>query len=226
MRLSPRIDKIARWAKTAVGRSPSFTSSERYWEDRYHRGGNSGSGTYGRLAAFKAATLNEFIAANDIRSVIEFGSGDGALLGLTNYPHYTGVDVSSSILEATRAKFADDSSKRFIHTDNLTDEHTADLALSLDVIYHLVEDEVFETYMQRLFSAAIRFVIIYSSDVDKGSHSPHVRQRQFTKWVKANRSDFTMSRKIPNPYPYSEKEPEETTWSDFYIYQRIETQGG
>lgn len=42
----------------------------------------------------------------------------------------------------------------------------ADLSLSLDVIYHLVEDEVFETYINTLFKSARRYVIIYSSNSD------------------------------------------------------------
>ena len=41
---------------------------------------------------------------------------------------------------------------------------TADLALSLDVIYHLTEDTVFEAYMRHLFAAGSRFVIIYATD--------------------------------------------------------------
>jgi hypothetical protein len=39
-----------------------------------------------------------------------------------------------------------------------------DLELSLDVIYHLVEDEVFDAYMRSLFAHAGRFVVIYSSN--------------------------------------------------------------
>ena len=52
---------------------------------------------------------------------------------------------------------------------------TADLALSLDVVFHLVEDEVFAQYMQTLIQAGNRYVIIYASDTDdnrgyEGSH--------------------------------------------------------
>ena len=44
----------------------------------------------------------------------------------------------------------------------------ADLSLSLDVIYHLVEDDVFEYYMRTLFEASNGYVIIYASDSDDG----------------------------------------------------------
>lgn len=37
-------------------------------------------------------------------------------------------------------------------------EEQAELALSLDVIYHLNEDEIYEEYMQQLFKAGIRYI--------------------------------------------------------------------
>ena len=42
----------------------------------------------------------------------------------------------------------------------------ADLTLSLDVIYHLVEDDVFVSAMRALFDKAARFVVIYASNQD------------------------------------------------------------
>ena len=53
-----------------------------YWENRYKNNGNSGAGSYGRLAEFKADVINNFIAENKITSVIEFGCGDGNQLSL------------------------------------------------------------------------------------------------------------------------------------------------
>jgi hypothetical protein len=164
--------------------------------------------------------LNEFVAANDIQSVIEFGSGDGAQLDLAKYPDYTGVDVSKTVVDATRPRFAGNPSIRFLHTSEVTDDDRAELALSLDVVYHLVEDEVFDKYMHRLFDAATKFVIIYASNEEKSWPSPHVSHRQFTRWVEANQVNFKLVQKIPNAYPYSEKDPDNTSFADFYIFAR------
>ena len=41
-------------------------SSADYWEDRYHTKGNSGAGSYGVLAAYKAGFLNAFVAAHTL----------------------------------------------------------------------------------------------------------------------------------------------------------------
>jgi hypothetical protein len=215
-----RKGKILGSVRVTLGGSRNFSTSAKYWEDRYRRGGKSGAGSYNRLAVFKADVLNEFVASNDIDSVIEFGSGDGAQLDLAVYPDYTGVDVSTTILDETRRKFADHESMRFLHTSEVTPTDQADLSLSLDTIYHLVEDAVFETYMKQLFDAAKRYVIIYSSNEDKGWPDPHVRHRNFTAWVEANRSQFKLVRTISNPYPYSKDDVDNTSFADFYIFEK------
>jgi hypothetical protein len=215
----PRLRSVLRKAKRAV-RGSNFSTSADYWEERYRVGGNSGAGSYSRLAAFKAEVLNEFVAAKAIKSVIEFGSGDGAQLELAKYPSYIGVDVSRTVVEATRRRFANDPSVRFLHTTEVTEGDRAELALSLDVIYHLVENEVFDTYMRQLFGTAIKYVIVYASNEDKAWLDPHVRHRQFTRWIDANRPDFELVETIRNPYPFSEKDQEETSFADFYIFAR------
>ena len=177
MDVPPNLRSLARRIKLSVRGNPDFTSSSNYWEERYRRGGNSGAGSYNRLAIFKADVLNSFVEKNHIQQVIEFGSGDGAQLELAKYPNYIGVDISESIISETRRKFASTPNIRFLHTNEVTDNDRAELALSLDVVYHLVEDDVFESYMHQLYDAAERFVIVYASNRDESSYSPHVRHR-------------------------------------------------
>ena len=47
----------------------SFAGSAAYWEERYRRGGNSGAGSYGKLAEFKAEVINDFVASTFTASV-------------------------------------------------------------------------------------------------------------------------------------------------------------
>lgn len=217
---SLRLQSLARRAIERLRRSSNFSTSASYWEDRYRQGGNSGSGSYNRLAEFKAEVLNKFVADNDIDSVIEFGSGDGAQLELARYPRYVGVDVSETIIAFTRKKFENDASMSFLLTSEVTKDDRAQLALSLDVIYHLVEDAVYDQYMHRLFDAAERFVIVYSSNEDRECPDPHVRHRNFTRWVEIFKPEFEMIDTIGNPYPYSSANPDNTTFADFYIFVR------
>ena len=76
----------------------------------------------------------------------------------------------------------------------------ADIVLSLDVIFHLIEDRIFETNMKHLFSVAQKYVIIYSSDTDKNllTSDPHCKNRKFTKWVENNLPDWKLIKKIRN----------------------------
>lgn len=222
--VSPRTEwmtNVLRRIKRAAVGQRNFRTSGDYWEERYRFGGNSGAGSYNRLAAFKAEILNDFVATHHLGTVIEFGSGDGAQLQLAEYPDYIGVDVSRTVLASARERFAGRPSIRFAHTSEVTDSCGADLALSLDVIYHLVEDDIFHQYMHRMFDAATKYVIVYSSNTDRSTPDPHVRHRHFSRWVEDNRNDFHLVRTIPNRYPYSRKDPENTSFADFYIFERI-----
>jgi hypothetical protein len=200
----------------------TFKGSRDYWEQRYKTGGNSGAGSYNRLAEFKAEFLNRFVEEHQIASVIEFGCGDGAQLKLAKYPSYTGTDISMTALEKCRSLFVGDLSKRFLSLESLEQNNPADLSLSLDVIYHLVEDSVFDAYMRRLFSFAWRFVIIYSSNMDRDWPSKHVRHREFTRWVENNRPEWCLLSVIKNPYPFDPSNQEQTSFADFYLFARGE----
>ncbi len=199
--------------------SPTFEGSAAYWDKRYKAGGNSGAGSYNRLAKFKAEFLNGFVEKHSITTVVEFGSGDGAQLKLAKYPFYVGVDISPTAVEAGRVMFAGDENKRFFVTADYN-LPPSQLSLSLDVIYHLVEDAVFDGYMRQLFESATQFVIIYASNEDKAWSSPHVRHRAFTTWVEANVSDWNLIHREPNRYPYNEADVDHTSFSDFYVFGR------
>lgn len=154
-----------------------FRSSGSYWETRYRIGGHSGKGSRGFAADYKARVLNDFIRSQQVRSTIEFGCGDGYQLKMFEVPAYIGVDVSSTIVNHCREMFAGDATKRFVALDEYAGEH-AELALSLDVIFHLVEDEVYDTYLEHLFGAGERFVIVYSTSADMPATGvSHVRHR-------------------------------------------------
>jgi len=197
--------------------SRAFLSSE-YWESRYRAGGTSGMGSVGRLARFKAATVNQFIAANGITSVIDFGCGDASQLALLELPlDYVGVDVSPAALARCAVQFP---GRQFLLPDKLRTVSPADLTLALDVIYHLIENHVFAATMRTLFAWATRFVVIYASNVDAASPSPHVRHRRFTDHVAATEPDWRLVAHLPNPYPFDPASPDETSFADFFIYGR------
>lgn len=220
----PVLGPIARRVyRTWVNPPKPFQDSESYWKSRYKAGGNSGDGSYHQLAEFKAEILNTFVLENGISSVIEYGCGDGNQLGLARYPKYTGFDVSPNALSRCLKHFSDDKAKTFKLMKAYGGE-TAELTLSLDVIYHLVEDSVFAKYMNRLFDSSERFVIIYSSNTDNNPQdtAAHVRHRNFSKWITDNRRGWELLKHIPNRYPFN-GDTKTGSFADFYIYSKAES---
>lgn len=195
-----------------------FRGTECYWNTRYARGADSGAGSHGKLAEFKAEIVNGIVRSHRIASVIEFGCGDGKQLGLAQYPAYLGIDISTHAVETCRRRFGDDPTKSFMTLREYSDER-AELAISLDVIYHLVEDSIFDTYMRRLFAAAERLVVIYSSNVDddSGRDGPHIRHRIFLGWVAEHAPRWRLVDNIPNRYPYA-GDPETGSFAEFFIF--------
>src|SRR5665811_377643 len=128
----PIIGSLAKAICSAVKiNNPTLRSSKDYWEQRYRNGGNSGAGSYDKLAIFKADVLNSFVEENHIETIIEYGCGDGNQLTLSQYPSYIGFDVSNKAIELCKKTFHNDKSKQF----KLLSEHrgeTAQLTLSLD----------------------------------------------------------------------------------------------
>lgn len=208
--------------------SLAFRQSGQYWDDRYRLKGNSGAGSYGRLADFKAEVINAFVKEEKVKSVMEFGCGDGNQLSLADYPRYTGFDISDHAIQLCQNRFCNDPTKDFYPVDYWTGQQ-AELTLSLDVIYHLIEDEIFEKYMQMLFSAASKFVIVYASNneefnVSISRYAPHVYHRKFTDWVVKNRGEsWVLHKYIPNKYQFDANDQNNTSFADFYIFCRVDS---
>ena len=96
-----------------------------------------------------------------------------------------------------------------------------DLALSLDVIYHLVEDDVYAQYMRTLFRASKRYVIIYASDSDdsRDYEGTYIKHRKFTRWTDESLPNWKLIEHLPNRYPYR-GDYRKGSFADFFIYQK------
>ncbi len=194
-----------------------FEGSTAFWERRYASGDSSGTGSYGEIARRKADFLNAFVQRHVIGSVIEFGCGDGNQLSLASYPAYVGLDVSKTAVQLCIRRFIDDPTKSFfLYSDSCFADNanllSADLALSLDVVYHLTEDVVFEKHMLHLFGSARHYVIIYATNKPLHDDAPHVRHRNFSSWIDANKPEWRLTSVVRG----SESRPE---MPDFFVYE-------
>ena len=211
--------RLYRFLREPQSKPKPFPGSEKYWEQRYSSGGNSGVGSYDKFAQFKAEILNSFVHNHNVATVIECGCGDGNQLSLANYPKYIGFDVSQTVIDVCTKLFSSENNKTFKLMKDYAGE-TSDLSLSLDVIYHLVEDEVFEHYMRTLFKASNQYVIMYASNSNdnEGYEGSHVRHRKFVEWIHGNLPQWRLIEHIPNRYPYK-GDYKTGCFSDFYIYE-------
>jgi len=192
--------------------------SATYWEKRYRSGRKAGAGSYGLLAHMKAAFVNRFVEANAITSILDLGCGDGFQTSLLVGIPYLGVEISPTILAQLYKSCEDPPPRRFVLLDALAGEPRRDLGLSLDVVYTLVEDDVFAAHLRRLFLYARRCVIIYSSNKDIPYAGSHIRHRRFTDFVAAELPEWRLVAHVPNPYPLDARRLAETSFADFFVF--------
>jgi hypothetical protein len=198
----------------------SFQGSKDYWEQRYSSGGNSGAGSYQHLAEYKASFINDFIEIQEVHNMIEWGCGDGNQCAMFQCESYTGLDVSKTIIDHCKQKFQNHEDRNF-YLPNEWKGEKKDLAISLDVIFHLVEDEVYENHMQSLFNSSDKFVIIYSCDFEGTDFPQHVRPRNFTSYISTYFPEWILDFKEKNPFPLTERENVNASWSDFYVFKKV-----
>jgi hypothetical protein len=190
----------------------NLINMENFWENRYKAGGNSGSGSYGESADHKAGVINNYVTKFDIKTISDFGCGDGNQISLLKgFEEYMGFDISSYALYLCHEKFKDNKSMNFCSL--VSDLPQADLCLSLDVIYHILSQEEYEKYMTILFNRSNKFVLIFSSNHNDNNHdATHIFHRKFTDWVNENCKDFKLIEEVDNFLPTSAK---------FFLYEKI-----
>jgi SAM-dependent methyltransferase len=196
---------------------PAFDSTA-YWTRRYLKGSNSGAGSYGRLAEFKAAFLNNFLTVHRIETLFDLGCGDGNQLSKIDPRNYVGFDISDNALARCRKRFADMSQFRFMQIADIdTIEQKSDLSISMDVVFHLIEDEIFSKYMERLMDSSSKYIILYASDWEGAAPAPHVKHRWFSRWIALHRPEWIVTSRMANPFPFDSLDPDNSSFADFCV---------
>lgn len=190
-----------------------------YWDRRYREGRTSGSGSEGEEGFYKAEYVNDFIHENGVTSVIDWGCGDGQVLELLKvgpahspYVAYTGIDVSPTILNRNRKHFREFVFATPDEAQIPGGEWTADLALSMDVLFHLPDDADYFAYLNQLFNSATRFVVVYSTNHAGGRTARHVLRREFTPDVAKHFPEWRMK---------FVETPLHEGLASFFVYEKI-----
>ena len=176
----------------------SFNSRD-YWEKRYLAGGSSGLGSVGEHYAFKRDYLLRIIERYAIKSIVDYGCGDGFQIepvilkerqGQTapRVQAYYGLDVSPTTIDNCRKHYARFARFRF---DVLADFKPAsfDLSVSMDVLYHIIDYDEYVQYLNLIFSHS-PLTAIYANLEDSIPRSPHILSRDNLKEI--NQLDFEL----------------------------------
>ena len=181
------------------------------WDKRYRLGGGSGYGSTGILADYKIKIINDFITSFKIKSIIDFGCGDGYISNYIEVQEYLGLDISKTAIEICE-KNNKKVSKKFKLLSEYKGE-TADSSISLDVIYHLVEENDFRKHIKDLFMSANSFCLIYSNRTQgTPSRAPHIRWIDWARYVSMLVPYAIPLKHIPNPFS-------DLTGCDFFLYE-------
>ena len=159
-----------------------------YWESRYMEGGSSGAGSRGAEAEEKAAIVQAIVDEHHVESVLDLGCGDGFVASKLHAAKYVGYDVSPKAVALCQHRM------RYHAFVTELPAETFDLVLSLDVIFHQVDDESYAAHLAALFTRSHRFVLIYGTDHDQQG-AAHVRHRRWTPDVPTG---WTLKARIPS----------------------------
>jgi len=219
-------DAYARITSLRAGRAVE------YWEHRYSNGGLSGDGSTGRLAKFKAEVLNGLVAEFDVTRVLELGCGDGQQLVLATYPEYVGIDISPTAVRLSTAAHASKSTVSFLCMDPTAVIDNlgllrSDMAMSLDVIYHILDEDDFNAHVDLLFESASKLVVLFASDSEtldpKFTARAHIRHWPVRRLVDERfGAEWQLARSIPNRYPFDPADGANTSIAHFQVYTKIE----
>lgn len=187
-------------------------STAEYWNKRYADGTGPGGGSKGDLYAFKLETVQKIVDKYKVKSVVDYGCGDGSQLAELKVKEYTGTDVSKVAISKAK-QYAGKGRK---YSSDMPAPH--EMAISLDVIPHLPDGE-FEEYMENLFALAEKYVLIYAGNRTAGDLKleDHMHFRVFTEWIEQN-TEAEQIEHIPNVYP-AEKPGPLVSFAEFFLFK-------
>lgn len=189
-----------------------------YWERRYRDGRTSGAGSEGDEGAYKAAYVSDFIAEHAVKTIVDWGCGDGQVLTQIELPadaQYIGVDISPLMVARMRSDQAFPGPRYLFHTIDSFSTGTRtrlELALSMDVLFHFPDDQDYGEYLMRLFQSAEKYVIIYSTDYAGGRTARHVFRREFTPDIAEQFPDWELT---------IAETPLREGLASFFVYEKV-----
>lgn len=134
-------------------------------------GFGSGHGSLPSVTKSYRKFIEQFIAENDIKKVVDYGCGDWQFSKLINWGEasYTGLDVVESVIEDNTKKYSTDKISFKAIKPGQTSIPKGDLIIVKDVLQHLSEEDIrifLDKVLPKFKYALITNCILPTSDIN------------------------------------------------------------
>lgn len=189
-----------------------------YWDDRYRTGVGAGNGSRGRLYEFKLNTVQNIVDDFGIESVVDVGCGDGTQMMSLRVKKYTGLDISPTAIDIASRLSGKGRNYFIMNEDSTAKGKIADMAVSLDVVFHLPDDQ-YQAHIDLLFRLAKRYVLIYAPN-HSGEGIRLASHMHFHEFVPDIKEKFGLDPilRIEQPYPVEGAPANNTSYCEFYLF--------
>lgn len=159
-----------------------------YWENRYKNGGNSGKGSRSVHKEYKWNVLDRHVG--NIDDIIDVGCGDLAFMDGKSVLNYIGIDISKTIIDINKKKYPN---WKFINasSDEYIEGIDSSLVLCHDILFHILDDDVFINTLHNLTKYSNKYISIYNW-----------HKNPLNKWYKKQIKDSYQAYRILDDYFY------------------------
>jgi len=155
-----------------------------FWENRYKKGGHSGSERKGIPRWWKWKQIKKYTDAND---VIDVGCGDLDFWKGRNVEKYIGIDVSPSLIKQNMKKRPN--WKFMLGGGEITHDISSQDVFCMEMLYHIMDDDVYVQILKNLTKYSKRYIFILNwtrnpierLERHKGHH--YQKYRAFDKYI-------------------------------------------
>jgi len=155
-----------------------------YWESRYTGGGTSGEGSIGIQREWKWRVITSFLPHID--HVIDVGCGNLSFWEGRDCSDYVGIDISETVIAQNRIRHP----KWTFYSsaaENLIPDIKRSCVFCFDLLFHIMNDEVFIKILNNLCLYSTDYIFIYT-----WMENPFTKKFWFQKFLSALiRFDFT-----------------------------------
>ena len=129
---------------------------QKYWNNRYRSGYNSGIGSVGQYRDWFWSVINNHVPVNDI---IDVGCGDLSFWKGRNCNSYIGIDISKFIIQSNRLSRPQ---WRFICCDaaDYIEGLSAEVVICIALLFHIEKESEYRKILENLCRYSQKWIIL------------------------------------------------------------------